>query len=106
MPPARLTRSQDGEVIEEHFHLDRSISVGHIITTITIVVSMIWWASTVETRLAVQESSVRALQETDRRHESESSAMRAEIRDQLAALNAKVDRLVERQAVPRGGDAR
>ena len=105
MPPTRLTRSQDGDVIEEHFHLDRSISVGHIITTITIVVSMIWWASTVETRLAVQESSVRTLQETDRRHESDSSAMRAEIRDQLAALNAKVDRLVERQA-SRGGDAR
>lgn len=103
MPPTRLARSQDGEVIEEHFHLDRSISVGHIITTITIVVSMIWWASTVETRLAVQESSVRTLKETDLRHEGEATAMRAEIRDQLAALNAKVDRLVERQAAPRLG---
>lgn len=39
------------EDVREGWHLKKELSVGHILLTITVVFSTLWWATTVETRL-------------------------------------------------------
>ena len=77
------------------FHLEKSISVGHIITTMTIVVSVVWWASTVETRLAVNATQIEAARTETTRQSEDAKIYRAEIREQLILINNKLDRIAE-----------
>lgn len=80
------------------FHLEKSISVGHIITTMTIVVSVVWWASTVETRLAVNATQIEAVRTEATRQSEDAKIYRAEIREQLILINNKLDRIAEIRA--------
>lgn len=80
------------------FHLEKSISVGHIITTMTIVVSVVWWASTVETRLAVNATQIEAARTESNRQSEDAKIYRAEIREQLILINNKLDRIAESRA--------
>ena len=46
----------------EHWHLRKELNVTHLLTTIIIIVSAIWWASGVETRQAITETKVKSLE--------------------------------------------
>lgn len=81
--------------IRTSFHLDKTVNISHIITTMSIVVSAIWWGSSVETRLAVQASHTEGLRGAVARMENEQDKNRTELYQKLDALNEKLDRLVE-----------
>jgi len=78
------------------FHLEKSISVGHILTTISMVVMAFAWTSNVETRLAIHDTQIQELQESDRRQLKDAEMAKGEILTALHDINAKLDRYIER----------
>lgn len=80
------------------FHIDKSISIGHIISTVTIIIWLITWGSSVETRISVNSTEIKAGQAASLSHIQIEKEGRQEIRQQLYSINDKIDRLVERQS--------
>lgn len=79
------------------WHLDKTISVGHLVSTVIIAVSVFSWAVTLDKRVEQNSLSITHLKEqqvTDRKQVQE---MRSEIKQDLRDINAKLDRLIESQ---------
>ena len=69
----------------QRWHLKKEIQLGHLITTITVAVSAVFYINKIEQRVAVVESQVIYQKET------------ADVlRNQLEKINDKLDRLIER----------
>lgn len=71
--------------IQERWHLKKEIQLGHLITTFTVAISAVVYISKIEQRVAVVESQMIT--------QRESSAL---LRAQLERMDAKLDRLIER----------
>lgn len=71
--------------IQERWHLKKEIQLGHLITTFTVAISAVVYISKIEQRVAVVESQLIT--------QRESSAL---LRAQLERMDAKLDRLIER----------
>ena len=91
--------------MERQWHLEKSISVGHIITTVTVALGAIWWAAKLETRINILDNNFQGLQSrlevTDRRIETvriESNAqmlqIKSELQQQLDRIDHKLDRIM------------
>lgn len=80
---------------DSHWHLDKRVSVGHILTTLSVAVGVIYYAATLETRLA-------ELAGADKVHDAKIEAIvQAQTRGQemltrrLDRMEGKLDRLIE-----------
>lgn len=73
------------EGVQERWHLKKEIQLGHLITTFTVAISAVVYISKIEQRVAVVESQLIT--------QRESSAL---LRSQLERMDAKLDRLIER----------
>ena len=80
------------------WHLKREIQIGHIITTLTVAVSVIVYVGKIEQRLAVAESQIATQRERDERQDKVLAEAMARLGAQLERLDGKLDRLVERIA--------
>ena len=69
----------------ERWHLKKEIQLGHLITTFAVAISAVLYINKIEQRLSVVETQVLA--------QRESSAL---LRAQLERMDAKLDRLIER----------
>lgn len=74
------------------WHLDRRISLGHLVTTATLLVAMMLWAGRMDTRTSLLEVSLNRQAAVDRRQDEATQQLREEIRAELRALNEKMDR--------------
>ena len=80
------------------WHLKREIQIGHIITTLTVAVSVVIYVGKIEQRLAVVESQIATQRERDERQDKVLAEAMARLGAQLERLDGKLDRLVERIA--------
>lgn len=69
----------------ERWHLKKEIQLGHLITTFAVAISAVLYINKIEQRLSVVETQMLA--------QRESSAL---LRQQLERMDAKLDRLIER----------
>ena len=69
----------------ERWHLKKEIQLGLLITTFAVAISAVLYINKIEQRLSVVETQVLA--------QRESSAL---LRQQLERMDAKLDRLIER----------
>lgn len=69
----------------ERWHLKKEIQLGHLITTFAVAVSAILYINKIEQRLSVVETQLIG--------QRESAAL---LRAQLERMDAKLDRLIER----------
>jgi hypothetical protein len=69
----------------ERWHLKKEIQLGHLITTFAVAISAVLYINKIEQRLSVVETQLLA--------QRESSAL---LRAQLERMDAKLDRLIER----------
>jgi peptidoglycan hydrolase CwlO-like protein len=76
-----MTQTTNGWVFK------KEIQLGHLLTTLMVVVSVIIYIQKIETRLAVAESEVKQLQQDHR-----------DLEGALNQINSKLDRLIERGA--------
>jgi hypothetical protein len=83
------------------WHLDRRISIGHLVTTATLLVAMMLWAGRMDTRISLLELSLTRQVNVDRRQDEATQQLRVEIREELRSLNEKMDRYLGERAKPR-----
>ena len=79
------------------WHLDKTVSIGHIISTLIVAISVFSWALAIDKRVEQNDQSIKFLAENQKRVESRVDSIRQEIRQDLQAINSKLDRLIERQ---------
>lgn len=93
------------------WRFDKTVSLGHILTAVTIVVPVFWWGSTVESRLSVlesiqetlasqQERNVRDLADRMDRDARHAESLWRDIKGTLERIESKVDRKVDRDMYP------
>ena len=80
------------------WHLKREIQIGHIITTLTVAVSVVIYVGKIEQRLAVVESQIATQRERDERQDRVLAEALMRLGAQLDRLDGKLDRLAERMA--------
>jgi hypothetical protein len=95
--PASLgepTNSQLAAMIKQHmqedrgWHLKKEIQLGHVITTLSVIVSVIWYAGKLEQRIALTEQQVTQIVSSQKDRE-------AMLVQRLDKIEAKLDRLIE-----------
>ena len=82
----------------EPWHFKREIQVGHLITTLTVAVSMVWYVSKLDQRIAVVESQIQLQHERDERQDKQNGDAIELLRRQLDKMDAKLDRLIEQRS--------
>tara|TARA_R110000822_G_scaffold27674_9_gene82377 strand:- start:936 stop:1187 length:252 start_codon:yes stop_codon:yes gene_type:complete len=80
-----MTQQREERPPSNHWHLDKRLSISHLMTTLMIAAAAFAYASGIETRLTALEVGQGYQHETNVR-----------LNDSLAAINGKLDRLIER----------
>jgi len=83
---------------KEDWHLDKSVSVGHILTTVMLVAAAVGAFYSLSTRLAVVEDKILVILENQTRIDSAQDAtliqFRSDMRDMTVDLNSKLDTIM------------
>ena len=82
---------------EDGFHFIKTISIGNLFTMVSAAVFGIWWASTVETRIAINSARIEANHQIVEVQAENYKADKIEVHQQLANMDNKLDRIIERQ---------
>ena len=82
---------------ENGFHFIKSISIGNLFTMVSAAVFGIWWASTVETRIAINSARIEANHQIVEVQAENYKSDKIEVHQQLANMDNKLDRIIERQ---------
>lgn len=80
------------------WHLDKTFSVSHLISTIAAIATLIVMGSKFDTRVTLLEQQMTQQNIDQRRQDSEATELRKGIKEDLRDLSSKVDRLIERTA--------
>lgn len=79
------------------WHLDKTISVGHLISTVTIALSVFVWAMALEKRVEQHAIQIQMIKESQVHEQSRLEAMRLEIKADNLRMEDKLDRLLQTQ---------
>lgn len=90
-------KGEDKRAPQSGWRLEKSISLGHIITTVAVVGSVLTWAMSMNTRVSVVETQI-INSITDREHSAAASRDGIiEIKAALIRIEAKLDNKVDKQ---------
>ena len=85
------------EFDRRHWHISKSISIGHIITTMTALLAAFWFFAQQDTRISNLELNVKHLQEQNVEERDRTEKKFDDLKTDLRLINAKLDRLIESQ---------
>lgn len=74
----------------EHWHVRKEINVGHMLTTLALVIAALSWSNSIDKRVTVLETR-------QDQQAQQTTEMRAELRTELRLVNDKLDKLIERE---------
>lgn len=80
----------------KQWHLDKSVSVAHIISTLVIAGSAWMYIANMEKRIALLEMAVQNQKEVDMRQDAERAKLFETLRVDVKEVSGKIDRLIER----------
>lgn len=80
------------------FRFDKTVNLGHIITTAAMIVSLFVWGSAIDRRLAIVEEKARTQATTDAHQDQTVQDAVILLRGELQHVADKLDRLLENQA--------
>lgn len=82
-----MNNEQQKEEIEDykHWHLDKRVSLSHIGSTLAVLVGLMIWGGTVETRLALGQQE-----------RKQQTAILMEIKEEAQETNSKLDEYLEK----------
>lgn len=78
------------------FHFENSISLGHLLTTISMLGSLIVWGTSVESRLSVEHIEIATLKQSDAGIIAQIKENQQHIQETLIRLEDKLDRFKEK----------
>lgn len=90
-----IAKERLNQVNKPHFHLDPSVSIGHIGTTVALLVGLLWWGASIDRRIELNAQSIDATQQWLEREIKRADASDDRMRDSLARIEAKLDRYIE-----------
>lgn len=76
------------------WHVDKTVNLGHLLTTITMATGLFMWGSKMDTRVAVLEEQKVVQARTNEQHEQADREIRLAIKDGIAEVSSKLDRLI------------
>lgn len=79
------------------WHLKKEIQLTHVISTVTLALSAVWYMGKIEQRIAIVERQQSVQSEKDATQDQVVRESLALLRQDLSSLNAKLDRLIERE---------
>lgn len=79
------------------WHLDKTVSVTHIFSTIAALTAMVVLGSQFNTRLTLVEQAVVVQHATETRQDADVAEFKREIRETMKNVSDKLDRLIERR---------
>lgn len=79
---------QERATTTEQWHMKREINLVHIITTVTVLVSGLWYVSDLDKRIAANAQAIEYVQ-------SQRSEDQKRVEKHLDSINKKLDRLLE-----------
>ena len=79
----------------EPWHIKREIQIGHLITTMSVAFSVIWYAGKLEQRIALVEQSIVMQRDRDTAQDNQASVAYEQMRRQLDRMDSKLDRIIE-----------
>jgi len=88
-------------VNENKFHIEKSMSVGHIVTTFTLIVALVVWGIRTESKIELNAARIFATEKRIDREASRQSEESAQIRNSLMRIEDKLERYVERNNTKR-----
>ena len=77
------------------WHVDKGIGVAHIITTLMLIVTALWYVAGQDKRLAVLESGFVYVQKSITMDQSRTEKKFDELKIDLRMINSKLDRIAE-----------
>ena len=86
---------------ENKFHIEKSMSVGHIVTTFTLIVALVVWGIRTESKIELNAARIFATEKRIDREASRQSEESAQIRNSLMRIEDKLERYVERNNTKR-----
>jgi uncharacterized coiled-coil protein SlyX len=78
------------------WHMKREIQLGHVLTTLTLVLTGVFFITKMDQRIALLEDKVSVQHERDANQDKVLSETLARFQAQFDRLDAKLDRLIER----------
>lgn len=88
----------DVNVSSESWHLSKSINVGHIITTVVVVVSAFTYISSFDKRLAETEFKIEYLKEAQKTQVARNDEKFKELKGDIKEVLKRLDRIIEDKA--------
>jgi hypothetical protein len=76
---------------DNHWHIDKRITIGHLITTVTVAVSVILYVTAVEKRVALLESKFDMTQTASREQERRMDKQFDKVLSAIEGLSIKID---------------
>lgn len=87
----------DDPIERRGWHLDRGINPAYIVPLITAILAGLAWAGTVNSHVAVINTTLVQHANDDKATEKRVDALEKRTDDQLKSINDKLDRLIERR---------
>ena len=81
---------------KRHWHLDKTVSITHIISTLAIAGSVFLWATALEKKVDRNAQAIEFLLIQQQNERDKLETMRGEIRQDFNSVNNKLDRIIER----------
>lgn len=85
----------DAERRREHWHLSKSINIGHLLTTFAVVISVFTYVNSFDQRLTKNELDVEHIKETRQADIKRADERYSGIKDDLKDISRKLDRLIQ-----------
>ena len=82
--------------MNDGWHIDKRLSISHLITTAMMLGGLLWWAAGMEGRMALIEREVQAVDVRIDREMSRNAADLERISLQLSRIEDRLERLAER----------
>lgn len=86
----------DGRDRRTRWAFKREVSIGNLLTLVALAAPLMVWAINLDKRISLVESVLVTQQRADDKQEAQALDLKREIRAELATLNAKIDRVLER----------
>lgn len=93
--PAQKQSEQESRSSDSAWHLDKKVSLSHIVATLTLAAAIFTWGSKIEQRIALVEASSTRQAQVDQAQDQEFRRSVVEMREDIRELSRKIDKLID-----------
>lgn len=79
------------------WHIDKSVSIGHILTTATLLIGLAGFVMTTNTKISINEQRIENVETRIEREAYRTAQDQQQIRNSLQRIEDKLDRYIERE---------